>query len=71
MGERGGGRHRSIDATPWAEVELQAVYGGTPEENTYSKATPQGCITMTVTNPDAVTLLSPGTNFYVDFTIAE
>ena len=52
----------------WSEVELQAIYGGTPEENTYAKATPSGTITMTITNPEVVALLAPETKFYVDLT---
>lgn len=49
-------------------VKLEAVYTGTPEDNTYSAATPCGSIEMTVTNPAAYEKLSLGKSFYVDFT---
>jgi hypothetical protein len=50
------------------EVELNAVYGNSPEDNTYSLATPSGHITMYVTNPAAIEKLPIGQAFYVDFT---
>jgi hypothetical protein len=60
-------KHFSSDNT-WSEAVLTAVFGGSPEENTYAKATPSGTITMTITNPSAIEHLQPGQKFYVDFT---
>ena len=58
---------RSATST-YKEIELQAQYSDTPEDNSYSAATPQGSIKMTVTNPAAVEALPIGGVFYVDFT---
>ena len=59
--------NRSATST-WQEIEMSAVYSQTPEDNSYSAATPSGSIKMTVTNPDAVVQLPIGGVFYVDFT---
>ncbi len=61
---------RSATST-YVEVQLDAIYGGSPEDNSYSAATPYGSIKMTITNPDAVAKLPIGGKFYVDFTRAE
>ena len=52
----------------YVEIELGAQYSNSPEDNTYAAATPNGNITMTITNPDAVSKLPVGKFFYVDFT---
>ena len=59
--------NRSANST-YVEIQMDAQYSQTPEDNSYSKATPSGKITMTVTNPDAVAKLPIGGVFYVDFT---
>jgi hypothetical protein len=58
---------RSANST-YVEVEMSAIYSQSPEDNSYSAATPQGSIKMTITNPDAVAKLPIGGQFYVDFT---
>lgn len=58
---------RSADST-YVDVELQARYSNSPEDNTYASATPSGSIKMTITNQDAVDKLPIGGVFYVDFT---
>lgn len=55
-------------AWPDKEIKLTAVHSGTPEDNTFAKATPNGTITMLVSNPDAAEQLAIGKEFYVDFT---
>ena len=50
-----------------AEIKLEAVYTCTPEDNSFSEATPIVLISMTVTNPAAVESLELGKSFYVDF----
>ena len=53
----------------YVDVELSAQYStGKPEDNSYSAATPNGSIHMTITNPEAVAQLPIGGVFYVDFT---
>lgn len=54
-----------------AQIKMEAVYTGTPEDNTYSEATPSATLTMMVTNADAVEKLPLGKSFYIDFTLAE
>ncbi len=54
--------------TPYAEIQLDAVHSDTPEDNSYAQATPNGSISMTVTNPKAIDKLPLGKSFYVDFT---
>jgi hypothetical protein len=53
---------------PYVEIEMSAVYTGSPEDNSYASATPSGSIKMTVTNPEAIDKLPVGKSFYVDFT---
>jgi hypothetical protein len=55
----------------YVEVDLEARYSQTPEDNSYSAATPQGNIRMVITNPAAVEALGIGKQFYVDFTEIE
>jgi hypothetical protein len=59
--------NRSAIST-YFEIQLDAQYSQTPEDNSYSAATPQGKINMTITNPEAVAKLPIGGVFYVDFT---
>jgi len=48
-------------------VTMRPVTNGTPEDNSYSKYTPHGAITLTLTNPNLLRTLRPGMKFYVDF----
>jgi heat shock protein HspQ len=50
------------------EIDMEPRYSNTPEDNSYSAATPQGHISMVITNRDAVKKLPIGGVFYVDFT---
>lgn len=47
------------------------VYGGNPEDNAYSKATPSGSIELVITNPTCFGVLRPGQRFYLDITPLE
>lgn len=51
-----------------AEITLEAVYTGSPEDNTFSEATPSARLVMQVSNPEAVENMPLGQQFYVDFT---
>jgi hypothetical protein len=59
------------DGVVYAEVVMSAEYSGTPEDNSYSKATPTASLTMAVTVPEVVDTFKPGAYFYVDFTPIE
>lgn len=52
-----------------AEVKLAPVYGD--DNKPWSEATPQGQISMTITNPDAIEAFELGRYYFVDFTPAE
>ena len=54
------------------EATLSAVYGGTTnkEDNQFSEATPNGKLTMTISNPAAKGFLKVGKKYYLDFTEA-
>lgn len=52
-------------------VKLCAVHAGiSPEDNTFSKATPSAALEMQIDNPSARGVMKPGQKFYVDFTPA-
>lgn len=53
------------------KVRFSAVYGGSAENNSYSKATPTADLTMQIDNPALKGVLKPGEEFYVDFTKVE
>lgn len=53
---------RSITMTP--------VYGDTPENKSFWKATPSGEIKLYVVNEAAAVQFEPGKEYYVDFTPA-
>ena len=55
----------------YVEIELDAQYSQTAEDNTYAKSTPTGHITMTVTVPAVVEAMPIGQSFYVDFSAAD
>ena len=54
-------------------IELSAVMGATGDNVSWSKYTPSGALTLTVTNPDAAALFEGrlGKDYYLDFTPAE
>jgi hypothetical protein len=54
-----------------AKIKLEAVYSNSPEDNSYSAATPNGTIQMYLNNPAAIDDLPLGKSFYVDFTPIE
>jgi len=53
------------------EIELQAVVGGSEENNKFFKYTPSGNIKLNTVNPNVADIMIPGTEFYVDFVKAE
>jgi hypothetical protein len=55
------------------EVTLRAVTSSDPHDpnHTWSKATPAGQLTMTISNPDAIGKLELGADYYLDFTKAD
>lgn len=56
----------------FGEVELVALHDtSTPENQRFTKATPNGTLTMSIDNPPALEQFKPGKTFYVDFTEAE
>lgn len=54
-----------------AQVTLRCQYSNNPEDNSFSAATPNGEISMSVTNPAAVEHFVLGKSFYVDFTAVD
>lgn len=54
------------------EANLTAMYGGSTnkEDNEFSEATPNGKLTMTISNPAAKGFLKVGKKYYIDFTEA-
>lgn len=70
---RGKFRLSTVTQTKWepgaSDVKtftLNAVGG--PDNAEWSKATPQGKLEMTITNPAALDLLKIGTEYYLDLT---
>lgn len=55
---------------PWEELELACVYSNTPEDNSFSAATPIGSTKLSITNQALHGQFNPGDVFYVDFTPA-
>jgi len=53
------------------EVEFWCVTGGTPEDNAFAKATPQGSARLVIENETLHGFFQPGDEFYIDFTKAE
>lgn len=49
-------------------VLLLAVTKGSEENKTFWKYTPAGSISLSITNPDAVSQFEAGKEYYVDFT---
>jgi hypothetical protein len=50
-------------------VKLAPVYGDA--NRPWSKATPQGQVTMTITNPEAIETFTLGKSYFLDFTPAD
>lgn len=50
------------------DVVLEAVYSDDPEDPnfTYSEATPQGSLTLTITNKDAFGFFEPGADYNIE-----
>ena len=62
---------QTVTQTTYSDkVELSCVYGGSTnaEDNTFSKATPSGGMTLQIDNPQVRGQLKPGQTFYVDLT---
>lgn len=53
------------------EVSFWSLYSNNPEDNSYSKATPYGQITMSVTSDPAKEFFIPGQAYYLDFSRCE
>ena len=52
-------------------VTFAAVYSDTPEDNSYTEATPTASAQFNIDNPDLKGTFDPGDAFYVDFTPIE
>jgi len=62
----------SVNLTEYGdEVKFDASYTNTPEDNSFSAATPIAAMTMTVSNPALRGTIKPGQKFYLDFIPAE
>lgn len=53
-----------------AEVRLTAVYGNGEANKEWSQWTPQGNLTMLITNPAAIDQFDLGAEYFIDFTPA-
>ena len=53
------------------QVTFTAQYTGSPEDNTYSAATPSASMTMLVSNPELYGKFVEGKAYYFDITEAE
>lgn len=54
-----------------SEINLSAVYSGSPENEEFFKMTPGGNITLVTVNPKAAEQFVVGKEVYVDFTPVE
>lgn len=62
---------QSVTVTEYSEqTKMTGVATGTPEDNTYAKATPCLSIDIMVDNPDVKGFFKPGKKYYVDFSEA-
>ncbi len=52
-------------------VELDAEYSESPEDNQFSEATPSGRMEMLVSNPAVEGFFKPGKSYYLDITEVE
>lgn len=63
---------QKIEQHPTLEIlTFTAVSNGSPEDNTYSKYTPSGSLTLRVTNPELLGKFKPSEKYYLDFSKAE
>jgi len=51
-------------------TELSAVHSGTPEDNSFSKATPFAFLKIQVDNPGVKDFLKIGKKYYIEFSEA-
>lgn len=51
-------------------VKLRAVYGDSPENREWARATPAGALELTIDNPAAFGTLNCGDEVYMDLTLA-
>lgn len=62
---------QSVEKFQYGEkVKASAVCGGSPEDNSFSQATPSGSLELFINNPALIGKVGPGQKFYVDFTLA-
>lgn len=54
-----------------ASVTLSPVTNGSPENDSFYKWTPGGCIALQTINESAADQFVPGKDYYVDFTPAD
>ena len=55
--------------TTWnTKFKLQAVTGGSPENDKFFGTTPSGSLEIAVKNPDVEKMFEPGKNYYIDIT---
>lgn len=55
----------------YEKADLMPVYGNSPENNTYSAATPSRRLELNITNPEALEFFQPGGEYYLDIRKAE
>lgn len=55
----------------YEQVTLNAVHGGTAENESFAAATPSGKLEITVTNTTVIGKIVPGAYYYVDLVPTE
>ena len=70
------GQYRNPDTEAWDVCEMQAVKlnavaGGSHEDNSYAASTPSATVDISITNPETVGFFELGKSYYVDFVSAE
>lgn len=55
----------------YGDIQLEAVTGGSPENETFFNATPYGQLQMNLLNPGAFAFFEPGKEYMLDFISAE
>ena len=70
MGSRWNEAKKNYEEALVCDLEFNAVYSNTPENNKFWDATPSGQIKMSIVNPEAVKEFTIGRQYYVDFTEA-
>ena len=53
-----------------SEIELNAVYNGSPENEEFFRYTPQGKVTLGIVREEAATQFEIGKEYYADFSPA-